>query len=308
MSTGSSTRRMERLSSRGLAWLAERWPDPMAAKNQRLNAEVGASAYDDAYALEQFMGRVWFGAGVGRELPPLWGKVVVEIGCGHGGISCWLASMGAREVIGIDVNEKSLAFAERLADHIASRSGQPRLPVRFKLMDCSAMSFESESIDVVVADNLFEHVDEPLAVMRNVHRVLRPGGVLVVPTFSSIYSKYGAHLKHGLRLPWLSLLPERVVVDALRVRAERHPELYDVYPGLREGPHSIKDVRRHRDLNSITHARFLALAAEAGFDVKSFWVHGTRAGRALQRVIPRLKESRVLDVLSTGAGAVLRKS
>lgn len=297
----------EALAATGLAWLAERWPSPMAGQTARFAAKPGESAHEEAYALEQFMRRVWFGAGVGRELPPLWGKTVVEIGCGHGGISCWLASMGAREVIGIDVNEKSLASADRLVDSIAVRSGRPRLPVKFAVMDCTAMTFDDESVDVVVADNLFEHVDDPLAVMRSAHRVLRPGGMLVVPTFSSIWSKYGAHLKHGLRLPWLSFLPERVVVEALKRRAQAHAELYEVYPGLHGKPRLIRDVRRHRDLNSITHARFLSFATSAGFEVKNFWVHGTRSGRLILKAFPRLSRAGVMDALSTGAGAVLRK-
>ena len=50
------------------------------------------------------------------------------------------------------------------------------------------------------------------------------------------------------------------------------------------------------------------MAINTGFEIQSFKVHATSVGRLLRRVAPRLERERVLEVLSTGAGAVLRKS
>ncbi len=45
-----------------------------------------------------------------------------------------------------------------------------------------SIPYPDASFDVVVSDNVFEHLDNPLAVFREVHRVLRPGGVLLAKT------------------------------------------------------------------------------------------------------------------------------
>ena len=136
-------------------------------------------------------------------------------------------------------------------------------------------------------------------------RVLRDGGLLAIPIFSSILSKHGLHLKHGLRLPWLNLVfSERTIVDALAWRARRHPELYTMYPGLEGQPQRVRDVRRHRDLNDLTYAEFRRLAAETGFKLRYFKILPTLTGLFLQR-IPGLRETRLGDIFSLGASALL---
>jgi SAM-dependent methyltransferase len=45
-----------------------------------------------------------------------------------------------------------------------------------------SIPYEDESFDVVVSDNVLEHLDNPLDVFREVHRVLRPGGVFLAKT------------------------------------------------------------------------------------------------------------------------------
>ena len=62
-----------------LALAARGWPSPNQARERRFGAEPGTPAYDRAYTLEQFMSRAWFGTPLGRSLPSLLGKVVLEI-------------------------------------------------------------------------------------------------------------------------------------------------------------------------------------------------------------------------------------
>ena len=112
-------------------------------------------------------------------------KEVLEIGCGHGSISCFLACAGARNVVGIDVNMHSMQYAREFAEKLgAGFSG--RLPVTFEEMDAYSLTFGPETFDVVVSENSFEHFMRPERVMEESFRVLRPGGVLLVPVFSSI--------------------------------------------------------------------------------------------------------------------------
>jgi ubiquinone/menaquinone biosynthesis C-methylase UbiE len=283
--------------------VARVWPSPMAKMASDFGAEPGSDAYELNYTQAQFDRRVRDGLGLA-----VFDQDVLEIGCGHGGISCYLAAAGARRVIGIDLNRANLAWAERLRQRLASHFGpSAQLPVEFKEMDAYNLSFAENSFDVVVAENAFEHFTQPDVVMREAFRVLRPGGILLVPIFSSIYSKYGLHLKHGLKLPWANLLfSEATIIRAMNRLATEHKELYDLYPGLRGAPRHVRDLREYGDLNDITYSKFKKMAKEIGFDVARFRSVPTRFGRLLQ-LMPLASNSILGDIFSTGARAVLKK-
>jgi SAM-dependent methyltransferase len=288
--------------------LASVWPSPTGARTARLGAAPGTPEYGHAYALDQFLSKMRFGSILGREMPSLLGLDVLEIGCGHGGITCYLACLGARRVVGIDLNMANVEYGRELATKIARHRGA-ELPIDFVEMDAATLTFDAASFDLVIAENAFEHFTDPGAVMRAVHRILRPGGRLLVPIFSSIWSKYGLHLKHGLRVPWANLVfSERVIIGAMARRARRDPKLFELYPGLQNNPEKVRDLRRHRDLNDITYGEFQRLAVEAGFAVQTFTVHATTLGRVLRRVAPALASGRTAEILSGGAAAVLVKS
>lgn len=299
----------DRIAARILEALARWWPSPVAARTRRLGGIPGSNEHAQNYTVDQFMSRVWFGVRAGRAMPPLWGKRVLEIGCGHGGITCYLASIGATPAVGIDLDPSRFEHGAALAGAIESASGgRHKLTVTFAVMDCHDLAFADASFDVVMADNLMEHVTDPKRVMLEAFRVLTANGILVVPTFSSILSKHGLHVKHGLKVPWANLFfNERTIVEVVRRRARRHPELRDVYPGLHGDPQRVRDLRKHRDLNDITHANFLSLAGAAGFLVDEFRIDMTKVGRVLAAVVPAVRQTRLLDVMSVGAGAVLRK-
>lgn len=297
------------LSLRVLNALVDVWPNPMDARNKRMQGTLGSVQFAKAYGEDQFMKRATAALGLHFPLPPLWGKDILELGCGHGGISCFLASLGARKVVGIDVNTEHLKIAAELADDIAHKSGHQRLPVQFIEMNCHALSLQNESFDCVMADNLLEHVDDPRVVLTEAWRVLRPGGIVIVPNFSSIYSKYGLHLKNGIKLPWVNLVfSEEVIVKALARQTIKRPELLSIYPGAPNHPKHVRDVRAHHDLNTITYRQFHTLVRDIGFEMDYFAIHANLTGRVLRKLSPRLMQRTMLgEILSTGAAAVLRK-
>lgn len=95
--------------------IAKRWPLPNAVtRNARgTEARPGTVEYARAYALRQFNGKVVGGVGAA-----VWGKQVLEIGYGHGGISCFLAVAGAQRVVGIDLNVDHLGAAREFAREV----------------------------------------------------------------------------------------------------------------------------------------------------------------------------------------------
>lgn len=283
--------------------LAKVWPSPMAEQVQRIGgAEPGTEAHALAYTQEQFDRKVRVGLGI-----PVWDRDVLEIGCGHGGITCFIAAAGARSAVGIDLNVRHLDFARRFAAKVSAQIGAPTLRARFIEMNAYAMTFEPESFDLVIADNSFEHFSEPETVMQQAYRVLRLGGALLVPSFSSIYSKYGPHLKYGYHLPWTHLLfREKTIISAMRRLAKDNPQMQEIYPGLQNGAETFAGIRRYNDLNDITHRNFIRMAERTGLKVEWFKPFPTRAGYPLY-AIRRLRRCFALDILSTGAAALLRK-
>lgn len=109
---------------------------------------------------------------------------------------------------------KNLTGLTRKFDRaMQAETGADSFDIRFFEMDAGNMSFADESFDVVVSHNVFEHLPDPVAVMREIRRVLRPGGVVHVHThlYTSDSGAHDPRLYAGNRdmFPyWAHLRPE----------------------------------------------------------------------------------------------------
>ena len=95
------------------------------------------------------------------------GLRAVDVGCSAGFIADELALAGAT-TSGVDIDEPGLEKAR-------ARFGER---VDFRLARGEDLPFDDDSVDVVVLNHIYEHVVDPEAVVADIHRVLRPGGVL----------------------------------------------------------------------------------------------------------------------------------
>jgi SAM-dependent methyltransferase len=125
---------------------------------------------------------------------------ILDVGCGTGANLLLLSQYGDAE--GVDISDDALAFChERGLEKVKSGSAE-QLP------------YDDESFDLVTALDVVEHLDDDLAGLKEMRRVLRPGGraLLFVPTFMFLWGLQDdvSHHRRRYRLPEL----KRVMVEA----------------------------------------------------------------------------------------------
>ncbi|MGD9688232.1 MAG: ArsR/SmtB family transcription factor [Phycisphaerales bacterium] len=171
-------------SSRAL-WLAVReqlGEAPELGEDSRRLAGVLADRRTDTQA---FFGRVageWdsvrdelFGSAFTLQalltlLPPGW--TVADLGCGTGNVSELLAPV-VKRVIAVDQSEPMLSAARK-------RVGSGAKNVEFVRGDLTALPLADESVDAAICVLVLHHLPEPEAAVREMARIIRPGGVMLL--------------------------------------------------------------------------------------------------------------------------------
>lgn len=98
------------------------------------------------------------------------GSKVLEVGCGTGRTSCYLAKKGL-QVTGIDIREKMIEKAKQRAAH-------ERVQVHFTVGDACNLPFNNEQFDVVFVESVTVFTPELSKALTEYHRVLKDGGQL----------------------------------------------------------------------------------------------------------------------------------
>ena len=118
------------------------------------------------------------------------GMSLLDCGCGSGTITIGLAeAVSPGRVVGIDLYEPRLEQARALA---AERDADN---LSFQVASVYELPFEDDTFDAAFENSMLEHVDDPEKAAREIHRIIRPGGVFGVRDSD-----------HDSRL-WGSLLP-----------------------------------------------------------------------------------------------------
>lgn len=125
---------------------------------------------------------------------------ILDVGCGTGANLMLLSQFGDAE--GVDISPDALAFCrERGLD-------------RLRLGAAESLPYEPAQFDLVTAFDVVEHLDDDLAGLREMRRVLRPGGriLLFVPTFMWLWGVQDEVSNHRRRYRLAEL--EQVVREA----------------------------------------------------------------------------------------------
>jgi ubiquinone/menaquinone biosynthesis C-methylase UbiE len=101
------------------------------------------------------------------------GGDVLEIAPGPGFLAIEMARDNRFRVTGLDVSKTFVELARKNAT-------EERVLVQFREGNASAMSFAENSFDLLICRAAFKNFSEPEKALREMHRVLRPGGVGVI--------------------------------------------------------------------------------------------------------------------------------
>jgi ubiquinone/menaquinone biosynthesis C-methylase UbiE len=103
-----------------------------------------------------------------QRLGDIEGKYLLDLGCGAGENSVYFAQRGAR-CVAADYSPGMVDVALKLA----AANG---VTVEGCTVNAMAIAFPDNTFDIVYASNLLHHIPDPVLVLREIHRVLKPGG------------------------------------------------------------------------------------------------------------------------------------
>jgi SAM-dependent methyltransferase len=187
----------------------------LPVREARTSSDWFREHYDEAAsAIIDFLG------GDGIDLA---GKEIADIGSGDGIIDLGLALKASpKRLVGYDIvpsdTEQLLVLArrERVVDELPAN-------LAFHQSDVRSVPAGNDSFDIVVSWSTFEHVEDSRALLREIHRILRPSGLLMIQIWPLYHSQHGSHLWQYFPEGFVQLLRSRAEVENA-VRAEPGPD------------------------------------------------------------------------------------
>lgn len=148
------------------------------------------------------------------------GRSVIDFGCGHGREAVAVALLGAHRVIGIEIQAARRASAMAFAE-------EQRVQDR-----CIFVESTNEQADIIVSKDAFEHFSDLPAVLREMARLLKAGGVVYASFGPTWLHPYGGHLFSVF--PWAHLIVPEAALIAWRnqFKNDGATRLEDVEGGL----------------------------------------------------------------------------
>jgi ubiquinone/menaquinone biosynthesis C-methylase UbiE len=156
-----STPRSEKQQAR------EQWTHDPAGAIYGREHEFGTRAFFDAVERHRYQEYApWMGEVMGFD--QFAGKRLLEVGCGMGTDLLQFARGGAK-VTGVDLTPRSIEISRHHLKLYSQRGD-------FAITDAEKLPFADKSFDVVYSNGVLHHTSDTAGAIREIYRVLRPGG------------------------------------------------------------------------------------------------------------------------------------
>lgn len=180
-------------------------------------------------------------------------REVLDVGCGPGAQAMLWAADGAA-VSALDINGPLIEVAKR-------RAQERGLSIDFRLGSATALPWPDASFDACMVPELLEHVAEWQAVLDEVSRVVRPGGLLYLSTTNALCPR-----QEEFTLPAYSWYPGWLKRRYERLAVTTRPEIanHATYPAVNWfTPYELKRELKTRGVTAYDRFDILDVGTES---------------------------------------------
>jgi len=206
-----------------------------------------------------------------KDVIPIEGKRVLDIGCGQCALSCRYAQAGAHMVVGCDRNEEvwPLRNATAYLEYKGLRNTVPLVQA-----DAVALPFASGAFDLIALNDVCDHIIGLPRALQECYRVLVPGGHVAI-TFIPWHHPGGFHLMDYIPIPYANLVfSERAVIETLVEMAAQDPAVANSISTLTRNPPPTTLDDMGISLSRVTIREFQRMLAATDFNVRHFELIG----------------------------------
>jgi len=181
---------------------------------------------------------------------------VLDFGCFTGGRGVfWAQEFKTTKIYGCDINPVYIQAANEFAEVNGVQHD-------YRLIEDGMIPFPDGAFDTVVSFDVLEHVDDVKRCMKEIYRVLKPGGkaYLVFPQF---YQPFESHLGFVTHMPGLQcFIPAKTLTQAFvrEIDSHKEPDWYR--------PHTIQQWEKLPYLNGVTQRSFKKILADMHFEIE----------------------------------------
>ena len=165
-------------------------------------------------------------------------KKILDFGCGHGSLAINIANSGAKKVVGIDLSENLINFAN---ENLSKNFSKLEKIVSFEKIDL-LQTDKYYDFDYIVSKDTFEHSLNLDKILNKFNSILKINGEVYIG-FGPLYNFYnGDHGRLEAILPWFHLIiPERILIKRIN---KKYKKCYNDVRDLGLSKYSFKDYEQ----------------------------------------------------------------